>query len=75
MCSGGGGEQILKKERVFRERKFNFSRFPGVRTVDSRRTKKQSCSTLQGLRVGTGFVGFRVTPGGRGFLLLDLILV
>ena len=25
MCSGGGGEQILRKGRVFRERKSNFS--------------------------------------------------
>ena len=35
------------------------SRFLGVRTVGSRRSKKQSCSTLQGLRVGTDFVEFR----------------
>ena len=35
------------------------SRFPGVRTVGSLRAKKQSCSTQQGLRVGTGFVEFR----------------
>ena len=36
-----------------------FSRFPGFRIVDSRRAKKQSCSTRQGLRVGIGFVEFR----------------
>ena len=35
------------------------SRFPGFRTFGSRRVKKQSCSTQQGLRVGTGFVEFR----------------
>ena len=35
------------------------SRFPGFRTVGSCRAKKQSCSTWQGLRVGTGFVEFR----------------
>ena len=35
------------------------SRFHGVRTVGSRRAKKQSCSTLQRLRVDTGFVEFR----------------
>ena len=35
------------------------SRFPGFRTVGSRRAKKQSCSTRQGLRVGTGFGVFR----------------
>ena len=35
------------------------SRFPGFRTVGSHLAKKQSCSTLQGLRVGTGFMEFR----------------
>ena len=35
------------------------SRFPGFRTVGSRWAKKQSCSTRQGLRVGTDFVEFR----------------
>ena len=35
------------------------SRFPGVRTVGFRRAKKQSCSTLQRLRVDIGFVEFR----------------
>ena len=35
------------------------SRFPGVRTVESLRAKKQSCSTRQGLRVGTVFGEFR----------------
>ena len=35
------------------------SRFPGFRTFGSRRAKKQSCSTLQGLHVGTGFGEFR----------------
>ena len=35
------------------------SRFPSFRTVDSRQAKKQSCSTLQGLRLGTIFVEFR----------------
>ena len=38
--------------------KFLF-RFPGFQTVGSCRAKKQSCSTRQGLRVGTGFVEFR----------------
>ena len=36
-----------------------FSRFPGIRTIGSRRAKKQSCSTLQGLRVDIDFVEFR----------------
>ena len=35
------------------------SRFPSFRTIGSRRAKKQSCSKLQGLRVGTGFAEFR----------------
>ena len=35
------------------------SRFFGFRIVGSRRAKKQSCSTRQGLRVGTGFREFR----------------
>ena len=35
------------------------SRFPGFRTVGSRRAKKQSFSTQQGLRVGTGFGEFQ----------------
>ena len=33
------------------------SRFPGFRTVGSRRAKKQSCSTRHGLRVDTSFGG------------------
>ena len=35
------------------------SRFPGFWTIGSRRAKKQSCSTRQGLRVGTDFGEFR----------------
>ena len=35
------------------------SRFPSFRTVGSCRNKKQSCSTLQGLHVGTDFREFR----------------
>ena len=35
------------------------SRFLGFRIIASRRAKKQSCSTRQGLRLGTGFVEFR----------------
>ena len=34
-------------------------RFSGFRTVGSRLANKQSCSTWQGLRVGTGFGEFR----------------
>ena len=35
------------------------SRLPNFQTVGSRWAKKQSCSKLQGLRVGTGFAEFR----------------
>ena len=43
-----------------RERKLQLPyRFSGFWTVGSRRAKKQSCSTLQGLRVDTSFVEFR----------------
>ena len=35
------------------------SRFPAIRTVSSRWSKKQSRSTLQGLRVDTNLVEFR----------------
>ena len=35
------------------------SRFPSFRIVGSHRAKKQSCSTRQGLRVGTSFGEFR----------------
>ena len=35
------------------------SRFPGFRTVGSRRANKQSCSTRQRLCAGTGFVEFQ----------------
>ena len=35
------------------------SRFPGFQSVGSRRAKKQSCSTRQGLRVDTIFMEFQ----------------
>ena len=35
------------------------SRFPAIRTVGSRRSKKQSCSTQRGLHVDTDLVEFR----------------
>ena len=35
------------------------SGFPGVRTVGSRRAKKQSCSTLQRLHMDNDFVEFQ----------------
>ena len=39
-------------------------------TVEILRSKKESCSTRRGLRVGTGFEEFRQTPRGRGLSLL-----
>ena len=43
----------------FLERELIISRFAAVRTVGSRRSKKQSRSTRPGLRVDTDFVEFR----------------
>ena len=48
------------------------SRFTGDRTVEILRSKKESCSTQQGQRVGTGFEEFRQTSRGRGFILLGV---
>ena len=42
-----------------RERELLLSRFPVVRTVGSRRSKKQSRSTQRGLRVDTDLVEFQ----------------
>ena len=42
-----------------RERELFLSRFPAIRTVDSRWSKKQSRSTRRGLRVDTNLVEFR----------------
>ena len=57
-CSEGGGGGLRKSNS--RERKLQLiSRFPDFRTVGSRRAKKQSCSTLRGLRVDTDFGEFR----------------
>ena len=65
-----------EKERDFyRKRVQLLSKFLGDRTVGFRRSKKQSCSPRQGLRVGTGLGEFRQTPKGRGFLLLGLFSV
>ena len=63
------------RNRIYREKVQLLSRFPGDWTVGFQRGKKQSYSPRQGLRVGTVFGEFRQTPKGRGFLLLDLILV
>ena len=44
---------------ISRERELLLSRFSVVRTVGSRRSKKQSRSTQQGLHVDTDLVEFR----------------
>ena len=51
------------------------SNIPGDRTVGFRQSKKESCYTSRGQRVGTGFEEFRQTPLGRGFILLELHFV
>ena len=40
-------------------------------TVGGLRDKKENCSTLRGLHVGTEFREFSQTPRGRGFSLLE----
>ena len=63
--NGLGGKLEREKEkkekgRDLRERGSTFSlKFSDDQTVGSRRAKRQSCSTLQGLCVGTGFEEFR----------------
>ena len=49
-----GRKHILERERVQL-----LPRFFGVQAVGSRRNKRRSWSTLQGLHVDTGFVEFR----------------
>ena len=46
---------------VFLEREPLLSRLPGNWIVGILRSKKESCSTWQGLRVGSGFKEFRQT--------------
>ena len=50
------------------------SRFTGDPTVGIHQSKKESCSTRRGLRVGSDFEEFRQTPRGRGFILLEVTL-
>ena len=44
------------------EREPLLSKIPGDPIVGILRSKKESCSTLQGLRVGSDFEEFRQTP-------------
>ena len=58
--AGMGGEmQWLNFVIFFREREHLLSKIPENRTVDFRRSKKESCSMRRGLRVGTNLVEFR----------------
>ena len=50
---------FLERER---EREHLLSRFPSNPTFEILRSKKQSCSTRRGQRVGTGFLEFQQTP-------------
>ena len=61
--SGYGWCVFLRKREIL-------SRFVGNPTVESFRSKKESCYTRRGLRVGSGFKEFLQTPRGRGFSLL-----
>ena len=56
LVSGSEGEKTYLRER---ERVQLLSRFPGIRIVGSRWSKRRSWSTLQGLHVDTDFVEFR----------------
>ena len=61
-CSGWGRGQAEHENGVLREKDLLLSRFPGDPTVGSLLSKKESCSTRRGLRVGTGFKEFLQTP-------------
>ena len=51
--------QLVRVFEILREKVCLLSRFLVNRTVDSRLSKKESCSTWRGLCVGTGFGEFR----------------
>ena len=66
---GKENERKEKKEEEKRSEKHHlFSRIHGDRAVGFRRSKMQSSSTGQELRLGIRIRGFRQTPRGRGFL-------
>ena len=57
------GENLQEGDILgFRESVFIFSKFLRDPTVDGLRDKKESCSTMKGLRVGTRFKEFPQTP-------------
>ena len=62
-----------KEKKLERERVYLLSRFLGDRSVESRRNKKQSWSTQQGLCVGTGIVEFQQLREVGVFSYLDIL--
>ena len=62
-----------KEKKLEREKVYLLSRFLGDRSVRSRQDKKQSWSTWQRLRVGTGIVEFRQLREVGVFSYLDII--
>ena len=67
---GEGERNIKRKGRKKRERHHLLSRFPSDRINGFRRSKRESSSSLQGLRIETRVVDFLQTPRGRSVLLL-----
>ena len=67
---GEGERNIKRKGRKKRERHHLLSRFPGDRISGFRRSKRESSSSLQGLRIETEVVEFRKTLKVRSVLLL-----
>ena len=65
---GGCRNCVLERERVRL-----LSKITGDPIVEILRSKKESCSTQRGLRVGSGFKEFQQTPRGRGFFLLGFL--
>ena len=68
--AGGKKKGELWFYDIFLEREKLLSKIPGDPTIGILWSKKESCSTQRGLRVGSSFRVFRQTPRGRGFILL-----
>ena len=64
-----------RKEGIFRERDSNFSlNFPAIGPSVPIRQETKLLPKARATR-GYRFCGVSTNPGGRGFLLLDLILI
>ena len=60
-----GGKRIHSELEFLileREREYLLSKIPANPTVGFLQSKKESCSTWRGQRVGTSFLEFRQTP-------------